>query len=283
MTRYLMGGLIMIALIFLYLAWSEDPSWAPYMIIPLVLAAVVYVLAPQIDWWNYKRKPPMVPPPFLQILRKKSSFYNRLSPAGKKHLGDRMMLYTKAHDFKGQAMKSVPEDVKLVLGYYAALVTFNREDFLLEPFERIVLYPHPFPSPEIQVLHTSEMHVADGVLLFSMPHLMKGFAEPGKFFQPALYEFARVVRHLQPDLDWPVFEASRAGLLEAVSGFPNDRLYKVIGVPEPEQWAIAAHHFFQFPGRFKQVFPDLYDQMARCFGLDPLEPALINSISRQTV
>jgi len=168
-------------------------------------------------------------------------------------------------------MKIVPEDAKLVLAQYVAMLTYHKEDFLLKPFERIVFYPHPFPSPEIPDLHLSEHHEADGVLIFSLPHMMKAFLNPQSFFQPALYELGLVCWHLWEHESWPASFPGWEDQMEAISGFPRDKLAKVIG-KEVTFLGVAVHHFFQFPESFQAVLPDLYQELSSCFQIDPRFP-----------
>ncbi len=270
-SRYFLAAFLMMALVFLYLAWTEDSGWAVFIIPPVILAAVAYVFSPQLDWWQYRRNPPPVPKPFFHMIRKKSRFFNRLSPSGQRRLLERLMLYVKAHHYSGQAMKMVPEDAKMVLAHYVAMLTFHREDFLMKPFERIVFYPHPFPSPDIPDLHISEHHESDGVLIFSLPHMMKAFLNPRSYFQPALYELGLVCRSLWKEEGWPEPFPAWEDQMAAISGFPKEKLGKVIG-KEVDFLGVAVHHFFQFPESFQAALPDLYQRLSSCLRVDPRFP-----------
>ncbi len=273
-SRYFLGAFAMMALVFLYLAWSDDPSWAPFMIPPVLLAAVTYVLSPQLDWWHFQRRPPAVPEGFLRLLSKKNKLWKNLGPPTRKRLLQHMMLYTKAHSFTGKSIKKVPEDAKMVIGFYASLLTLNRGDYLLKPYERIVFYPHPFPSPEVEELHISEHHPADGVLVFALPYVMNAFLAPDQFFQPALYELGRVCVVLWEEQPWPKVTEAHEDHLSIISRFPKASTRKVIGGKEVDYLGLAIHHFFQFPDRFQQELPDLFSELSACFSLDPRHPDL---------
>ena len=96
-------------------------------------------------------------------------------------------------------VQDIPEDIKYLVAAQALILSRKKENWLLEPYFRIVLYPHPFLSPEIpETVHASELHEEDGVLIFSMEQLLPGFFSWGKHFNLCTYEWARAYYSLFP-------------------------------------------------------------------------------------
>lgn len=245
-------------------------------IIPMVIMlALIYVLSPQIDWWWYQRQPPVLEEPVRQLFFKHSSFYQRLSVEGRARFGERVALFRIAHEYMPQGMESVPEDVKSIIAAAAVQITFGREDFLLEPFENIIVYPKPFASPQFpQKVHASEIFEEDGVVLFSMEQLLYGFSNPYQYYDLGLHEFAKVFVYKYREERWPSLGEDIWEKLELVSGMPRSAIVKWINLPEAAVPALAVSisHFFVFPEQFRSVLPELYQQFAAIFKLDPLIP-----------
>lgn len=268
--RILAGPFVLLVLIFLYLTWEVSESYALYIVPPVVILALIYIFSPQINWWWHLRRPPKPDPMVTTLIGKHLPFFSALSAPGKKRFLDRVSLYTIAREFTGQAIENVPADVKGLIAASAVWITFAREDFLLDPYERIILYPHPFPSPQFpEKAHTSETYHEDGVLLFSVDHFMHGFTDPKRFYHLGLHEFAKVFIRKYPAEPYPQFGAGFWDGLLRVSGFRKEAIEKWIGLPQEDSLPIAIVHFFSIPDRFRKVFPGEYEMLVKVFGFDP--------------
>jgi len=268
LARLLAIPLVILVFIFLYLAWTQGGQWAIYMAPPLILLAVIYVFSPQLNWWYFLRRPPKLDRRLQQLLLKRSPYYQNLSVADKKKFRTRMSLYMEAHDFQAMGdMDTIPADALGVLAHAVVELTFGQEDFLLDKFEKIILYFHPFPSPQYpKHLHTSELYEEDGVLLFSVPHLIRGFMEPTRYFSLAHYEYAKALHILYPDWKWPILGESSWEKLERISGFSKDAIQRFINLPDIDPLAVAVHHLFQFTPAFRLHWPEMYERLAALLG-----------------
>lgn len=250
-------------MVFLYMTWEVDTDYAVYIIPFGISAAVIYVLSPQIDWWWYQRRPPELPPRLRQMINTQLPFYQNLDAAAKTRFRNRMALYMEAKEFMPKGMENVPPDVKGVIAASAVQLTFGFEDYLLGKFEYIIVYPHPFPSPQYpEIWHASEIFEEDGVIMFSVEHLMASFVQPRRFFHIGFYEFARVFRRCYPEIAFPSFDENSWVKLEQISGFSKAALEKWIGLENPDPAAVAVAHFFVFPEKFQAAMPVEYGQLA---------------------
>ncbi len=266
LSKILLTPFILGALVFLYLAWEVDPDWSYYLIPCAVGAALVYVLSPQIDWWWYKRRPPELPTGLQTMFETRFDWYKQLPEPLRKRFRERTALYMKAHDFKAQGMETMPADVQAVIAATAVQISFGHQDFLMEPYEHIIVYPHPFPSPQYpDKWHTSELYDDDGVLIFSAQHLMLGFFKPRQYFHIALYEYARVFRRVHPEKPWPQWQESDWDTLQTISGMRREAIVKWIGLPDIDIDAVAVVHFFVFPERFQRFLPERFATLRDIF------------------
>lgn len=270
LSKYLYIPPTLGAMAFLLYAVTHDGDYAMYAVPCVVAVAVVFMLSPQIDWWWYKRHPLDLPHMLQLFINKNSLFYQNLGVEDKFRFRNRMAMYMQAVEFMPQGMEQVSPDVKGVVAACAVQMTFGQKDYLPGKFEHIVVYKHPFPSPQYpEHWHASEHFEEDGVIMFSTEQLMPGFLQPQRFFNIGLYEYARVFRTNNPDIAFPQVGEEHWPALEYISRFPKDKNIQYIGLPQIDLVALAVSHFFVFPENFKATLPDIYEGLARALNLRP--------------
>jgi hypothetical protein len=256
-----------------YWAFAYDDAYAFWVIPPVIALASLYVLEPQLNWWIWKRYPPDLKPGFRQLLEQHSGYYQRLDDGAKREFRRRVFLFTQGSDFMPQAFEEVPEDIKVMIAVGAVQLTLGREDFLFPKFETIIVYPHPFPSPQYpEHWHGSELYEPDGALLFSAEHLTRAFIQERLYLNLALYEYARAFRLVYaypppPDAAVYPWEA-----LERASGFSQEAVSRWIGLDEIDAFGVAAALFFSMPDAFARELPEAYAAFRAYFGQDPQQP-----------
>jgi hypothetical protein len=229
----------------------------------LVVCGLIFILSPQINWRWYSKHPPVLEPGVVKILEQAHPFYRSLDIVGKKRFRDRLALTRMATDWatNGMPEDNLPSDLQSAIAAQSVCVTWGKETFLFKAFEKVVVAPQPFFTPNYPFAHSTEHFIPDGCVLFSADRIMAAFMQPQQVFNVALYEYARVFRYTYPqDID-----ASTAALsagwdwskLEQVSGpsMTFDAISKVLLLPDVDDFAVAVHHYFTFNDRFKVVFP----------------------------
>ena len=158
LARILSIPFVAMFLVFLYLTWEVDDSYAIYIPWPVVVLAVIYVLSPQINWWWYVRNPPELDGRMRQLFQQRYPFYHELSLENKKRFRERVALFKIGTEFMPQAMEEVPEDIKGFVAANAVRLTLGLPDYMFPSFEKVVIYPKPFPSPQYpKSFHASEI------------------------------------------------------------------------------------------------------------------------------
>ncbi len=266
----LIAPLLLAGLVVLYLTWTRDSEYAPWMIPIVVLIIAILVLAPKINWEYYSRRPPALEPPVAAMLERVSGFYQRLNADEQQRFRDRVALFRMGTDWTpvgwGES-EVLPVDVQTALANSAVALTFNRPKFLFAKFEKVVVYPGPFPSPDYQFAHTSELHEGDGCLLFSGEHVMQAFLQPGSLYNIALHEYAKAFVLMYPGEPYPVVDSPETeAVLTAISQMPRTHIESVIGLAGVQALPVAIHHYFTFPDRFAEVLPTEKAAFDRIFG-----------------
>jgi Glucose-regulated metallo-peptidase M90 len=256
------------ALTFLYLAWTVDNKYAPYMIPFLIVGAIIYIMSPQINWWWYSKNMPKLSEGLTKLLKRFCLFYQNLPAADKRKFEGRVGLFRMGTNWTpiGWPDDEMPPDVELALAAQAVSLTFHREQFLFPVFEKVIVYPKAFPSPNHPYPHSSELHEADGCLIFSAEHLMKAYFNPGQLYQIGLHEYAKAFVLAYPGEDWPVLEGDQVWEgMETLSGMSREHVENVVGLTGLDALPVAIHHYFMFPLTFKKAFPEISAQLDKIF------------------
>ena len=257
-ANMLIAPFALLTMVFLYLAWQVDESYSRWVIPTLVIAALIYILKPEINWWWYRRRPPQLDADLTSLLERFCRPYQRLDTQQQQQFRERVALFTLATDWTPVAWPedSLPQDIQTALAAQAIALTLDREDFLFEPFEKVIVYPGPFPTQVHPIAHASELYEPDGCLIFSAEQVMMAFAQPNRWFNVGLYEYARAFVHLHPAEAWPDFSDDlHWSSLEQASGMPRTHVESIIGLPHADQLGVAIHHYFNFRERFVEQLP----------------------------
>lgn len=271
LSRFLMFPFAIMALACLYLVWERDLE--PLYIVPwVIIIAIIFVLAPQIDWWWASRNPPVLDPRMEGFLQRFFPYYKELTTPAKKRFVNRVALYLMATEFIPKAMAEVPEDVKGLIAANVVMLTFGQKDYRLSKFEKIVIYPHPFPSPQyMKHFHSAEHFEEDGVLLFSLEQLIPGVTQRTRYYNIALHEYAKIFVLINKDIKYPKFDDNIWSALEQISGLKTETVKNYIGLPVIEPLPVSINYFFTFPEVFRKVLPDLYEQYQQIFNQNPIQ------------
>lgn len=233
------------------------------IILPLLAAAGVYTLSPQIRWWHWLRNPPDLPVELAPLLER-FDLYRRLGLEGKREFRRRTFMLKEGTHIHGQAIEHFPEDVKIMVAASAATISFHREDFLIGDFENVIFYRHYFPSPEHEVLHSSELHVPDGAIIWTLNVFLQSVVEPLKYLHLGLYEYARALYTVDT-----VLAGKLAALaldfddINRISGFSGEKLSEFIGLPDLDRTAITHVLYFTHRERMTVLHKDLVTELDR--------------------
>ncbi len=267
--------LALITAIFAYFAFFIGYQYATWMAVFVVLTAVSFIFSNQIQWWWNTRKPQEIDDKMKTILFKNYPFYSNLSLENKKMFRERMHAYMIGNNFMPQGgMPSVMTDIKGIIAAAATRITFGNKEQLISKFENIIVYPKAFPSPQFpHHFHSSEIFEEDGVIMFSMEHLLKKFQQPDRYFDAALYEFAKIFILQNPHLPFPKFDDEMWNTNEKITKFTKEYIHKFINLEEIDLDAVMVVAFFTHPDNFKKELPSIYEQFMNYFNLDLREKA----------
>ncbi|GAB5553622.1 MAG: hypothetical protein Sapg2KO_32130 [Saprospiraceae bacterium] len=264
LSRIIAAPFLFAAILLMFVAF-RNADYAIYIVPNIIVLAVIYVLHPQIDWWWYQKHPPKMDKQGQAFLERFFGFYQALPPEEQLRFRNRTMMIQLAKDFMAQADdKTVPADARLIFAACQAQLTFGMEDYLLESFEKVVIYPDAFPSPKYpEHFHLSEVFEEDTVngYIFSLQHMLAGFTQPNQFYNITSHELSQSLTMNHPDWAWPAIEESIWIELEQISQFPTQALKASMNRPDIEPLAATVTHFLTYPAAFQKILPGLYEEL----------------------
>ncbi len=267
----LLAFLFVIGLIFTYFAVVKGMDNVSIGIAVCVVAmATTFVMAPQIDWWWYKKHPRDLDPTLINLFQSQLPFYQRLTEAQKLRFRQRVDWYLMAIEFIDPSQneeRSVPDDQKHWLSAFRTMTTWGKPDDIADTkFEKIVPYINPFPSPNYpRIFHSSEYFEEDGVLLFALAPMMHAVMQPTQCFNPVLYEYCSVfqLHYGSGNLE---LTASHWLDLEQISRFSQEQILKTVGLPEVNIRSVAMSFYILFPESFRRVLPKEFEIIKALLG-----------------
>lgn len=240
----------------IYLTYAVDSDWAISIVILVVILLGGFILSPLINWWWWERFPPDLAPELGKLLEAKFSFYQKLDDKGKREFRKRIFMFSQGTNFMAQGIEKVSEDMKLMIASAPVTMSFHDEAFLFDQFENIVVYPHPFPSPQYpEQFHASEIYQPDGVVMLCVEHVIRGFIENDQYFSPAWYEYAKIYQLTYPDKNYGDWSNVDWKDIEKIGGFTKESLIQYIGLPNLDIKAFGIACYFLYPDAFRQQLP----------------------------
>ena len=265
-ARVLGVPFVIMTLLGLYMAFTADGSGAYFIVIGVLVLVATYVFEPAINWWWWNKYPPDLDNELTTLLEKKSVQYNALTAEQQREVRKRLFFFRKAHNFMPQGMEQSPDDVEIMIGLAPIIMTLHQEEYQFEHFENIVLYAHPFPSPQYETeFHASEIYEPDGVAMFCTSHIVRGFMQPDLYLNPAWYEYAKIFMRTYPGILPSNISAVTWEQLQQISSFPEEALQRWIGLKDLDKTAITFAYYFLFPKKFRQVLPEQANQLSSIF------------------
>lgn len=262
----LIALLLAAPLLILVLLMVQDPTadYAIFIASLFVGLVVLYMFQPQIEWWWAQRYPPKPSPNMIKFLKEHFEYFRQLSGPDKDKFLLRLNYFIMAKEFTPKVGKEVPVPLKTMIAAEGVRTTFGLDDYLIDSHERIVIYPHPFPSPTHQKLHHSETFHEDGVLIFASSPVINQFKGIGNIFNITLYEWISAFAKKE-NVVFPTFDDADWKILGLAFLTPKALVQASIGLPTFDEGVVGAVLYLEQKDLFKKKFPEKADEYRQIF------------------
>jgi hypothetical protein len=219
LSRALYSFLGLILGFVLFMVFIQDaPEWRWGILPVLALGFLTYIFSSELNHYWLNRYPIEVDEREHIFISRHLSFYASLSPDKQKEFGKQCIQFHRKRDYILQSLPNFPDDLKVLWSAQALVLSYALDLAVSDwdEFDTVVVYPHPFMTPNVDEVHASETHFDEGVWLFSVDQLIPGMTKPHRFFNIALYEFVRTAKKIRPER-FAALKQFDASELEAVS------------------------------------------------------------------
>ncbi len=258
--------LFMIAI--LYLEYSKDYNTGYWFVIPVFLGVVLYISNQEIDHWYLRRNPIKLDSEVIKLLRNYIPFYRELNNEDKDKYHTRLSQYITGRSFKsiGSELKDVPYDIRAMISTNAIQLAFFQKDYLIGDFDRIYVYKHPFGSPAHKFLHTVETEAEDGVIIFSLEHLIPGITSPEVYYNIGMHGYVDAFIKANPTAPFPPRLNADWYDIHAISGLSKKQILSTIGFENTDLLVVLGTCYFTYPTAFEKRLPILKKELDILFG-----------------
>ncbi len=247
--------MVLVILIYVY-GMDHLGKW---IVIPVLILTVLYVSQTQIQWWYSRKKPPKLIDHEKLLLEAHSPFYAELEEEEKERFERRLSLLRLTRDIKMIDQKNVPDDIGLLICAPAIELSFYDKKYFLNKYQHIVLYPHPFVSPQYgNRMHISEVEHEDGVLIFSVEQLVPSLEN--QMVNLVAYEWAQAYLHAYDGSTYVKcidVQEVLDGLFLVIDLNPQ-QLRDAIGLEDFDTHALALSIYFKRPQLMMKHMPTSY-------------------------
>ena len=269
-SKVLALPIVLAAIIILYLGPNRTSETSIFIFIPVILLVVIYVFHGPLDHW-WLSKYPLKFDPLLKVwLEKYFEPYKYLDEDHKKVFEYRLTLYMAGRLFQsvGAEMREVPEDIKCMVAAHGVLLGLGNNDYLIGDMDRIFLYKHPFPTPDIPKLHSVEVNSEDGVIILSLEQLTNAVLYPTDYYNVGYHAYAEAFVATQKDIIYPDVTDSW-DIVNKISGWDEFAILKQTGLDQINLLHVHIALFFSKPYQYKLNAPELFEKLKLIFKIKP--------------
>lgn len=247
------------ALSFLYHAWEHDGEYGLWMAPFLVIAAMIWVFSPQINWWWYSKRPPALEAGVLDALVRYVPFYQKLDASDRQRFCDRLALTRMSTDFTTKGMPddtALPPDIMSAIATQSVIATWHKTAFIFDKLENVVVSPGPFLTPEHPYYHNAETFEPESCLLFSAKAALDAFIRPTQMFNVVLHEYVKAAfaKYGSPTV---ALDENAWDSFEKISGWNRQTIESAIGLAGIDPLPVAVCHYYLFADQFRKEMPEL--------------------------
>jgi hypothetical protein len=210
------------------------------------------------------------------ILFSKFAYYKKLDAADRQKFLKRTAKFILNKEFRAMKME-LTEEMMVLISASAIQLTFGLDEYLLDHFNRIFIYPREFSSRTSKQLHKGETNLA-GAIVLSWKHFNEGYANSKDNLNLGLHEMAHALKFNKiggfgPEQTFS--EYMDKWMMIAKDEFVNLRnkgassLREYGGTNATEFFSVCVEYFFESPEDFKNKLPEIYKHLCILLNQDP--------------
>lgn len=229
---------------------------------------------------------------YLGILQSNVPLYSCLPEGLQADLCANINVFLDEKEFHGRGGLDITDEMRLTVAGNACMLLLNRPNIGFPGFKTILIYPQTYTASQQErngaVVVQSSSHRAGeswhrGPVILAWNDVIFGSRGRGDGFNVVIHEFAHKLDEINSVIDgvpvldnkvaymeWArVFSKDYQAFVEKVQ-YGSDVAIDDYGATSPEEFfAVCTESFFEKPHALKKHWPDLYQQLAGFYKVDP--------------
>jgi Mlc titration factor MtfA (ptsG expression regulator) len=211
-------------------------------------------------------------------LSSKFEYYQKLNDKNKTKFLRRLLNFIDEKEFHGSGGLQLTDEMIVLISASAIQLTFGLDEYRLEHFSKIFVYPKAYYSKISKQYHKGETNLG-GAIALSWSHFTEGYNKPNDKVNLGLHEMAHALRFdkfKSDDYDEFFNTYYDKWQIIAKEEFTKTKENKISffreygGTNLNEFFAVCVESFFESPAEFKKMHPGIYRHMCVLLNQDPL-------------
>ena len=262
-----------VLLVVYYFAYGQFQSeyLDEIILIPsMIILVLLYVFNEQINKWWWTVRPLTLEPRVKSWIETYSPFYTALDGDEKPKAESQIskLMLTKEYTLKGKKDFQLEEDMKALIAHEMYRLTYGYDSSYSYPScEHVVMYNHPFATPDYQFLHSFEFNREDGVLILARDAAVNGYNAGLDHFNIVLFGVITVFVHENPRLSYPSTTELSSEIICEQLDISHDSIKGHIGEMAISSLALLIYCSVEYPDKMKTSYQEEYETIRELFKL----------------
>jgi len=202
------------------------------------------------------------------ILRQNFPFYEKLSEKHKHYFHHRVASFNQKYTFIAREDFRINKEVQTLVGGTYVMLTFGMRRYLLDSFDKIIIYPEEYYSTHGEQYYKGEFNPVMKAVVFSWKDFRHGYEIDNDNLNLGIHEFSHVVHHhslRSSDGSSLAFRKHYQKLSKEVN-YPHNRqriidsdYFRIYAYTNQFEFvSVIIEHYFETPQEFHKEFPELF-------------------------
>lgn len=206
-------------------------------------------------------------------LLKEVKFYQQLSPKEQINFEHRLATFIRHYQFVGRNHFKVTNEVRIQIGVVYVMLTFGMRNYLINVFDKIIIYPEAYYSKITKRKHKGEFNYQFKAVVFSWEDFLDGIAIDNDNLHLGIHEFTHALTFYSKtskDINAKIFHKE----FKLITAFLDDEKYTermkrsnyfraYAFTNKLEFIAVVMEYFFETPQQLRQHYPILYRKVKK--------------------
>lgn len=217
------------------------------------------------------------PSGFYKYLMQYSVYFRKLPPPDRLKFISRIKGFIDSKEFIGMEGLVVTDEMRILVAASAVQITFGLDLYILNQYERILLFPKEYKNKITGKYHKGEVNIA-GTIALSWNNLLAGYLNSVDNYNLGLHEMAHALRFnsISGEETDEFFEEYIEKWMsvgdkefERIKRGEKSYLREYAGANREEFFAVCVEHFFETSLEFREKLPEIYFHLALLLNQDP--------------